>query len=215
MQEIRLNVNKRNLINKQETKRIRREGKVPAIFYHHGEDSVSLTVDKKEFLKLMSSEVNVVNLLFEDNIERQCVIREIQFDPVTSSPIHIDFLGIKKGEKVHLEVPLHLTGTPKGVKDEGGILQHSIREISIECLPQHIPEHLEIDITSLEIGQSLHFGDLHFENLTILNDPENVIASVVAPRIAKEQEVTEEFELGQEETTEPEVIRKSSAEEEE
>ena len=215
MQEIRLNVNKRNLINKQETKRIRREGKVPAIFYHHGEDSVSLTVDKKEFLKLMSNEVNVVNLLFEDNIERQCVIREIQFDPVTSSPIHIDFLGIKKGEKVHLEVPLHLTGTSKGVKDEGGILQHSIREISIECLPQHIPEHLEIDITSLEIGQSLHFGDLHFENLTILNDPENVIASVVAPRIAKEQEVTEEFELGQEETTEPEVIRKSSAEEEE
>ena len=215
MTEAILNVQSRTKTGKQLSKKLRRDGKLPGIFYFHGEESVTLTIDKKDLLHLLSSEVGVINLKFADNNERQCVVREIQYDPVSSAPVHIDFLGIKHGEKVQLVVPLHLMGTPKGVKDGGGVLQQSMRDIEIECLPRNIPEYLNVEVSSLDMGESLHLGELSFDNVTILGDLERAVATVIAPRIVREEEGEVPEVIEEEEQAEPEVISKGSKEKEE
>jgi len=207
MSEAVLNVHPRNETGKQFSKRLRREGRLPGIFYFHGEDSIKLSLDRKELVKLLSSEVGVLNLKFDDDNERQCVIREVQYNPVSNYPVHIDFLGIKRGEKITLVIPIHLVGTPKGVKDGGCILEQSTREIEIECLPRYIPEHLEIDVTSLDIGQTLHVSDINYENITILSDAERLIATVVAPRVTRAGEA----EAPEGVAAEPEVIGKGGS----
>lgn len=215
MSEVVLYVSARNETGKQSSKRLRREGKLPGIFYFHGEDSKTLSVDKKDLIRLLSTEAGVVSLKFADEQEKQCVIREVQYDPVSSAPVHVDFLGIKKGEKLHLVVPVHLIGIPIGVKDDGGILQESSRELEIECLPRDIPEHLEVDVTSLGVGESIHISDLSFENITMLSEPERAVATVVAPRVIREAEPEVSEITEEEEQAEPKVISKGAKEGEE
>jgi len=209
-----VNVQKRTESGKKIAKRLRREGKIPGVFYFHGEESTNLIVDSKELLGVISDEISLINLKFDDESERQCVIRDIQFDPVNSQPVHIDFMGIKQGEKIHIIIPLHIEGTPKGVKDGGGILQQSTREVEIECLPRDIPEHLSVDVSSLDVGESIHIRDLSFEKITILSEPERSIATVIAPKVVKEEAVEgEELAEVEGEQVEPEVIGKSDKEE--
>ena len=183
-----VNVQKRTESGKKIAKRLRREGKIPGVFYFHGEESTNLIVDSKELLGVISD--------------------------VNSQPVHIDFMGIKQGEKIHIIIPLHIEGTPKGVKDGGGILQQSTREVEIECLPRDIPEHLSVDVSSLDVGESIHIRDLSFEKITILSEPERSIATVIAPKVVKEEAVEgEELAEVEGEQVEPEVIGKSDKEE--
>lgn len=209
-----VNVQRREETGKKYPKKIRREGKLPGVFYFRGEDPIPLVVDKKELLSVISDESGVINLKFDDNSEKECVVREIQFDPINSQPIHIDFMGIKKGEKINTLVPLYLEGTPNGVKDGGGILQQTTREIEIECLPRNIPDHLSVDVSSLDLGDSIHVRDLPYEDITILSDPERSIATVIAPKVVKEEAAeAEEIIEVEEEQAEPEVIGKGEKEE--
>ena len=144
--------------------------------------------------------------------EKKCVIREIQFDPLNAKPIHIDLMGILLTEKVTVSVPIHLNGTPVGVKNAGGILQHVVREIEILCLPTDIPPHIEVDVTDLDIGDSIHLSDISMDKIELTGEQEMVIATVSAPRIVEEEVVEEEEE---EVSAEPEVISKAEETEEE
>lgn len=154
----------------------------------------------------------------------QCVIRELQTEPVLGNLLHADFQGVKLGEKLTLTVPIHLDGTAPGVK-AGGIMEFLIREVEVECLPKDIPDSLVVDISQLEIGDSIRVKDIEHENVRILDDPEETILLIEHSKIIKELEAAEAeaeaaaemVELEGEEAQEPEVItaRKKEDEEEE
>ncbi len=209
MSESILNAQKRETTNKKGTKAIRREGRVPAIYYFHGQDSTALSIDEKELRGILSSDSNIIELAFDDSKKTKCVVRDIQWDPVTSKPVHVDFLGIKMTEKITIQVPVNLIGTATGVKNEGGIQQQLLRELEVEALPADLPEHFDVDVTDLEIGDSIHVSDIEIDKAKILNDPEQSIVSISHPRIEEE---VEEAEV--DETTEPEVIGEKKEEEE-
>jgi large subunit ribosomal protein L25 len=137
----------------------------------------------------VSSEANIIDLHLEKK-NYKCVIREVQYDPVLGHPLHVDFMGIRLDEKIHFTVPLHLVGTPEGVK-EGGILQQILREVEVLALPLEIPEHIDIDVSALNIGDSIHISEIKVEKIDVLTDLERSIATVSAPTIVKEPEPEE------------------------
>ncbi|HLQ65635.1 MAG TPA: 50S ribosomal protein L25, partial [Candidatus Limnocylindrales bacterium] len=118
--------------------------------------------------------------------DRKALIREIQRDPVVGNILHLDLQHISLTERITVEVPIELIGTPTGVKDGGGILEHLLREVEIECLPTDIPTHLEADVSLLNIGDSLHVSDLKAERVTILTQADRAIATVVPPTVLEE-----------------------------
>ena len=209
MSEVVLNIEKRSEIGKQAAKRLRRSGKTPGIYYIHGEESVPIALDNKELYSVIHHEASIIDLKFDSGDKSKYVIREIQWHPVQDEPIHVDLMGIKMTEKGQFEVPVHLAGNPVGVKQQGGVLEQIIREISIECLPGDIPEHLEVDVTDLEIGDAIRVDMLAIDKVKILTDPSQSIAIVRAPRVVEEEEAVVEEEEG----AEPEVVGEKKDEE--
>ncbi len=216
MEKVIVEAQKRDTINKASRSALRKEGKVPAIFYSKHHEPLSLQISERTIHPLVfTSKTSLITLNIDGSQELDCIIKDVQFDPTTEKIVHLDLLGLKKGEKIQLELPIQLIGTPIGIK-EGGILQHVLHRIEVECLPIDIPQHLEIDITHLTLGKSVHVSDLKYDNLTILSDPEAMIASVVHPKVEKEVVVEEPVEGEEgEEPAEPEVISKGKPEEKE
>jgi large subunit ribosomal protein L25 len=140
-----------------------------------------------------------------DGKKARALIREIQRHPVRPDIIHIDFYEIHADEKVKLRVPVHLTGTPDGVRNAGGVLDQVTREVEIAVLPEHIPDRVELDVTALTIGRSVHVSDLVIPNATILTQADLTIATVVPPRA---EEVAAPAAEASTEVAEPELIRK-------
>jgi large subunit ribosomal protein L25 len=211
MADIILNAEVRKLVGKR-AKRLRKEGKVPGIFYIHGEDNVTIEVPEAALHPLIyTSEAHVINLKLNNGLERSCILRDIQFDPVTDRPIHFDLQGVKAEERLTLEIPVVLVGTPKGVKD-GGTMQRVLHRLQVECLPRHIPEHIEVNVENLGINESIHVKDIKLENVTILENENSTIVAIVPPTVLKEEVPTA---APVEEITEPEVIGKGKKEEEE
>lgn len=175
-------------------KELRKAGRVPAIFYTHDEDSRPLSVDVVALKRLIQSEINVLNVIFPDGKVRKSIFREIQRDPVTDAPIHIDIMGIKLTEKVRLSIPLVLNGVSVGVK-EGGILEHLIREVEVEGLPLDLPEHLEVDVSELDIGDVITLEALKAEKFRFVTDIHHAVATVIHPKVIKEDVVEEEVEV--------------------
>jgi len=189
----------------------RRAGMIPGVIYGAGEKPTALAVPKKEFeLAIKSAGGNVIVALKLGNIvEQTAIIREVQRDPISHDIIHLDFHHISLTEKVTVEVAVHLVGTPDGVKNGGGILEHITRTIEIECLPTQIPGHLEADVSALGIGDSIHVRDLVITNAEVLSDPDTTIATVVPPTVMTEP-TAEAAAAG---AAEPEVIAKGKGEE--
>jgi large subunit ribosomal protein L25 len=184
---------------------LRKEGKVPAVYYSKHHEPLPVQFSEKAIHPLVfTSKTSLITLNVDGSEELDCVIKDVQFDPVSEKIVHIDLLGLKKGEKFQIEVPVQLAGNAIGIK-EGGILQHTLHKILIECLPADIPEKVEIDVTELKLGDAIHAGDLKFDNFVVLNSPESIIASVTHPKVEKVAE-TEAAVAG--ETAEPEVIAK-------
>ena len=194
---------------KQVAKRLRRNGMVPGIYYFHGQKPLPFSVDTKALRNLLAHKSSLIDVKFKDGETSKCVVREVQWDPLSSAPIHIDFMGINIAEKVKVEVPIRIVGTAVGVKTGGGVLQQLLRELEIECLPLDIPEAVSVDVSQLEIHQALHVGDLKLEKIEILTDAEQVIVSVLPPRL----EETVAAAPG-EESKEPEVITQKKKDEE-
>ena len=181
-------------IGKSENKRIRKQKLVPGIFYTSQEASIPIAFGEVELNKLLAHKPALIVLKMPDGNDRECVVRAVQRDPLWGNILHIDFMGITRGQKITLTVPLHLIGTPEGVK-EGGILEHTLRELEIECMPRYIPSHLEWDVTSMVVGDSARVEELEYDNITILTDPSSSLATVVPPRVEVEPVVEEEEEL--------------------
>jgi len=212
MEKVQLEAKKRTQINKASRSALRKNGRVPGIFYSKHNEAIAIDVSERSIHPLVfTSKTSLIALNIEGHDEVDCVIKNVQFDPVTENIVHIDLLGLKKGEKIQLEVPVQILGNAIGIK-EGGILQHAMHKLEIECLPVDIPAHLEIDVTNLKLGDSIHASDLNFENITILNPADSMIVAVTHPKVEKEPEpaVVEGTEA-----VEPEVIAKGKTQEKE
>ena len=214
MEKVVIEAQKRDKIDKSSRSALRKEGKVPAIFYSKHHEPLPVQISERAIHPLVfTSKTSLITLNVEGHEELDCIIKDVQFDPVTEKIVHIDLLGLKKGEKIQIEVPVQLIGNAIGIK-EGGILQHTLHKVEIDCLPINIPEHLEIDVTDLKLGHAIHVRDLKFDNFVILNSPESIIASVTHPKIEKVAEPVE-GEVEGEETAEPEVIAKGKPQDKE
>ncbi len=211
MDKVLLNAKKRTKIDKAARSLLRREGKVPAIFYSKHHEPVPVEVEERLLHPLVfTAKTHLITLSVDKDNELECIIKDVQFDPITDKIIHVDFLGLQKDEKIQLEIPVQLVGSAIGIK-EGGVLQHILHKILIECLPSNIPAHIEIDITELKLGQAIYASNLSSEKYTILSPAESMIASVTHPRVEKEAAPVEEST----EPAEPEVIAKGKQDKEE
>ena len=215
METVTLEANERKEITKAARNRLRREGKVPGVFYSKRSTPIAVDVLEKKIHPLVfTSKTHLISLKIEGQEELECIIKDIQFDPVTDEIVHFDLLGLTRGEMIQLEIPIQLLGNPIGVK-EGGLLQQLLHKIEVECLPKHIPEHIKIDVSELAIGDSVHVSDLNFENLTVLNPGDSIVVAVGHQKVQEEEVEVAEAIGEEEEGAEPEVIGKGKPEEEE
>jgi large subunit ribosomal protein L25 len=202
-----LKVETRDGRGKGAARQLRREGSIPGNLYGRGLDPISVKADEREFAALVSAisvENTIVELSVDNDAPRRVLIREIQRHPVRPDFLHVDFYEIRAGEKLKVNVPLNLVGTPIGVRN-GGTLQQIRHELEIECLPSEIPPSFEVDISELEIGDALRIDDVDAGGLDILEDSGRTICTVAAPRVVEEVE-EEELEAEADEDAEPEVI---------
>lgn len=212
-QTVTLTAERRTGSGSSAARRLRASGRVPAVIYGHGRQAESLSLSQKEMERALAG-IAIRSVLIDLTIEGTTVktlIRELQRHPIRPGFVHVDFYEIHAGEQVKLSVPVHLAGTPEGVRNAGGVLDQVLREIAIEVLPQHIPERVELDVTNLGIGKSLHVRDIRIENATILTHADDTVCTVVPPRV---EEVAPAAAIV-EEPAEPELIRKPRAEDEE
>lgn len=214
MATLSLKTERRSDVGKGFARRLRMAGRIPAVYYGRGEEPITLIVGLKELEDIIHTAEGsnvIVDLRVGDaSPERKALIREIQRDPVAGSILHLDLQHISLTERIVVEVPIVLLGTPTGVKDGGGILEHLLREVEVECLPTDIPSKLEVDVSALNIGDSLHVSDLKAERVTIKTDMTRAIAAVVPPTILEEVKPAEEAVVA-----EPELVKDKKDEESE
>ena len=211
-QVIALSAEVRGNAGKGPARQTRREKKVPAVIYGHGRPTQPLTVDALALEKALTGvePASTVIELTVDGKKTKVLIREIQRHAIRPDIIHVDFYEIHADEKIRLKIPVHLVGTPDGVRNAGGVLDQVMREVEIEVLPDHIPDRVELDVTPLAIGHSRHVRDLQIPNATILSGADLTIATVVPPRA---EEVVAPTPEATTEVAEPELIRKPREEE--
>lgn len=198
MEQLAISCEKRHLTGKGAARKIRREGNIPGILY--GEDLVvPLVISPKEIEKILSSQAGE-NAIFQLNLlgekkgkERNVILRDLQYDTVKGHLLHADLYEISMDEELEVDVPLELEGKPAGV-EEGGILTQVLQEIRVKCLPGQIPDRFVLDVSALDIGDSLHVADLAVPaGVSILEEAERAVVNVAAPRIEEEvEEVAEE-----------------------
>ena len=209
MSEINLKAEKRSDFKRSTSRQLRKSGFVPGVYYIHGGDNIAIKAPELSLRPVISTtESRVINLDIDGEI-RQCILKDVQFDPVTSKLIHFDLLGLKAGEKIRVEVPVKLSGNPIGIK-EGGLLQFIMHKLEINCLPQNLPSHIDLEVSGLGIGDSIKVSDVKLENIEFLDDEHAVIVSVVPPTLVAEETPAAETEA----PAEPEVITKGKKEEE-
>lgn len=212
MERITINAEKRDKAGKGIARSLRRHGVVPAVLYRGG-SSMPIKINSKEltsFVQATAGEQVMVNLQFPDGENRLALMKDYQVDPVIGELLHSDFFEVSLSEEIKVTVHLTTKGEPVGVKRDGGILQHGVREIEIQCLPDRIPGHIAVDVKDLEVGKSIHVSDLVLgEGIKVITDPDEVIATVVMPAA----EVVAAVAPVVEEVAEPEVIKKGKKEE--
>lgn len=211
MAETILDVEKREEKGKANVRRLRRTGKVPAIIYGEVEQPLSVSIDAHTFEMMMKESHSIINLKLQGK-DQQVIVREIQYHPVRGNVLHVDFMGVKKGQKITLAVDIHYVGKTAG-EQEGGIFSTVKQEVNISVLPKDVPDFIEVDISGLEIGGALRVKDVQLENVEFLDDLEDVICRVELPRV--QEEVVEEDIEEEEEEAEPEVITAREKTEEE
>ena len=213
-QQATLQAAKRADTGKGVARALRREGKIPGVIYGHNREPEAVVIDALALGKTLqgANSSSVLDVVVDGGAPVKALVREIQRDPVKpSSIIHVDLYEVQADETVVVDIPVHITGIPDGVRNFGGVLDLVLHSLEIEVLPGDIPERLELDVTHLGVGESLHVSDVTIPKATILNDPELAICSVVASRVEEAAPVVEEAAA----TGEPELIRKPRAEDDE
>ncbi|HMF53963.1 MAG TPA: 50S ribosomal protein L25 [Edaphobacter sp.] len=193
--------------NKNAARRVRVAGKIPAVVYGAGQDAVAVTVDPRVITKILHSDAGH-NSIFDLNVEGTAVVKAMivdwQHEPIKGKLLHIDLKRIAMDKMMRVSVPIQLTGVPVGVKTQGGILEHVMREVEIECLPADIPSHLDVDVTSLELHGVIHVSDLpHSGSIKFLGEEDATVAHVT---IIKEEAPAVEAVVAA--PAEPEVAKK-------
>ena len=210
---------KREGVGKSVSRRLRREGKLPAILYGEGVINTPLILNKKDIFAILKSEAreNTIFKISFDSESRDAMIKALQIEPASDELLHADLIQIAMDKLIRVSVPIVHKGEPVGVKTEGGFVDFITREVEIECLPKDIPEHMEIDISALHLHQSFKVENLALPaGVRFLSDPATVLVLIEVPH--KEEEVVTaaatEGEVVAEEK-EPEVIKKERAEDKE
>jgi large subunit ribosomal protein L25 len=215
MASAQLSATLRDGTGKGSARTLRAQGRIPAVIYGHGRDPLSLAIDAREIEKLLSrisAESTVIELSLDGKSART-LIREIQRHPFKRQILHVDFQELVAGEKVTVRLPIVLSGIPDGVRQDGGILDQTMRELEVEVDPANIPNHVEIEVTSLKIGDSIHVRDIPLpEGVEIVGDEDASVCVVSAPRAVVETVAPVEEEAV---AAEPEVIGKAKKEGEE
>ncbi|HEU4628225.1 MAG TPA: 50S ribosomal protein L25/general stress protein Ctc [Gemmatimonadaceae bacterium] len=209
MATARLGASARTDSGKGAARALRREGRVPAVIYGHGREPQALSVATRELERLLEhiAAGSTVIELELDGRPARTLIREIQRHPVKRSILHVDFQELVAGERVAVRVPLVYVGTPEGVRTGGGLLDQVLHEVEVEADPADIPNHIDVDVSGLQIAQALHVGDLPLPTgVTVLDDAGLTVCTVQPPRV---EEAAAEEPTG----AEPEVIRKAKTEE--
>jgi len=211
MEELFLDAELREEVGRGKIKAIRDKGFIPAVVYADGKDALSLKLSHRQLVQLVHHhriEGVVINLNIKDDKKqksRPCLIKEIQYEPVHGEIVHVDFNQISLTKAIKVNVPVTAKGEPLGVKLEGGSLEHILWEIEVECLPTNIPKDIEIDVSQLKMGESIHVKDIPVpQGVKILNDPGAIVLSVAAPM---KEEVPAEAGVEGEAMQEPEVIK--------
>ena len=201
--------------NKNAARRVRAKGKVPAVVYGAAQPAVAVEVDPKQIQKILHSETGH-NSIFDLDVAgstAKVMIVDWQYEPIKGKLIHIDFKRIALDKPIRVEVPIQLTGTAEGVKTQGGILDQTLREVEIECLPGDIPANIQLDVTSLVFGMVLRVSDLpHAGKLRFLTSEDTSVAHITA--VKEEAAPTPEAEAAAAAAApaEPEVVKKGKQE---
>jgi large subunit ribosomal protein L25 len=203
--------------NKNEARRVRRGGKIPAVVYGAGQDSLPVAVDPRQVSRILNSETghNTIFDLALDGAKTKAMIVDWQYEPIKGKLLHIDVKRIAMDKKLAVMVPIMLKGEPVGVKQQGGILEQILREVEVECLPGDIPSHIDVDVSELVFGKVLRVADLpHSDKWEFLTDENQPVAHVTA--VKEEVAATPEAVAAEAAApSEPEVIKKGKAETEE
>ena len=207
---------------KNEARRTRREGKIPAVVYGAFQDPVSVAVNPRDIIKIVHSKTGyntIFNLSIQNGETTPVMVVDQQVDPVKGTLLHADLKRIDLTKRIRVTVPVHTTGEPKGVKVQGGLLEIVSRAIEIECLPDEIPEGFTIDVTELMIGQNRRANEVALAgSMKLTSPPEAVIAHCVALRAEEEKPAAEAAPAAEgaapAAAAEPEVIKKGKKEEE-
>ena len=210
MEEIFLEAELREEKGSAKSRDLRNNGYLPSVVYFHGKDALPIKFPKSALLKLVHQhrlESVIINLKIKDDKKakgRPCLVKEIQYDPVSEEIIHVDFNEISLTEAIKVNVSVEVKGEAIGVKQEGGSLEHILWEIEVECLPTNIPKNIEVDVSALKMGEAIHVKDIVFPvGVKPLNDPAAIVLHVAAPM--KEEAPVEAVEG--EAKAEPEVIK--------
>ena len=176
-------VPKREEVSKTANRTLRRQGFIPAVVYGLQEPPVPIAISPKVVARILASEAGANSVLYLQregtDIKRHAIIKEVQRHPVTGRLQHVDFLRVDMTHKIRVRVPIHLTGTAIGVKSESGMLDFVHREVEVECLPNLIPSHITVDVTELNLGQSIRFDQIPMDpNITIVGDAHQVVCAV-------------------------------------
>ncbi|HEV2149500.1 MAG TPA: 50S ribosomal protein L25 [Longimicrobiaceae bacterium] len=208
--EASLNARPRDEHGKGAARKLRAAGRVPVIVYGHGDQTRSLSVDALELEKLLAR-ISVENTLLQVTVEggetTRTLIREVQMHPFKPEVLHLDLLQVHAGERIRLQIPVRLVGTPDGVRNGGGVMDQVLYDLEVECLPRDIPDAIDVDVSGLGVGESARVHDVSVPDVKVLNDPDLPIVSVLAPTV-QAAEVEPAVETG----TEPELVRDRTAE---
>ncbi len=211
VQQLELVVKPRQAQGSRPVRRLRREGVIPGVVYGRDMKPVSVVVERKALAQVLHSKAGehaLVKLRMQEGSpwEKPALVKTVQHHPVHGHVMHVDFHAVLLTERLKIKVPVVLKGEPVGVKQDGGILEHFLRDVEVECLPTEIPSSVEFDVSALKIGETIHVKDLTAPtNAKITSEPEGVIASVQKP---KEEKPEEEAAA----VTEPEVLREKKEE---
>lgn len=206
-EKITVKAEKREGRGKNDTRRLRREGKVPVVIYGGGEESVAAIAELKDLAAILRSDSGV-NTVFSFDVPgvgvNDVIFQDRQIDPLQGRLMHADLRRIAKGEKMEMTVPVHIVGEAVGLQEEGAILNQPLHEIKVLCEPANTPDFIEADVSNLNVGESLHISDLKFgKGIEVHELPETVVASVV---IVREEVLEPQLEEG----GEPEIAGEES-----
>jgi len=220
MEKVTLKAELRGALGKEACKQLRRKGRIPGVTYREGKKALSVHVDSKDLWHALHTDAGENAIITMDisggekDLKKTVIVKEVQHDPINDKFVHVDFHEISLKDKLKVNVPIIIKGEAVGVQEESGILTQEAWELEVECLPTAIPEHIDIHVEHLRIGDSIHVKDITPpKDVVILDDPEHVVVAVIPPKLEEEEEGEEAAAEG--EAEEPEVIKKGKIEEEE